>query len=219
VLPEYNSQSFEISGLEFQKKSLRASEQDREDVCQARKSWPYRLARRNKQRLFYLDESGAQTNMTRLYGRAPRGERLVDTAPGGHWASLTMVCTILYDRVVAPMVTDGPMNGLTFQGYVDWLLVPELKSGDTVIMDNLSSHKSTAVETSIQATGAKLLFLPPYSPDLNPIEQMWSKVKAHLRREAKRTQRTLTNAIGKALKSVTPEDCRGFFLSAGIVAT
>lgn len=157
--------------------------------------------------------------MIRRYGRAPRGERLVDAVPGGHWASLTMVCAILYDRVVAPMVTDGPMNGLTFQGYVDWLLVPELKPGDTVIMDNLSSHKSTAVANSIEAVGAKLLFLPPYSPDLNPIEKMWSKVKTYLRSEAKRTQRTLTNAIGRALKSVTSADCEGFFRASGIIAT
>ena len=219
MLFEYDSQSSESDGLESQKKSHRASEQDREDVRQARKSWRYRLARRNKRRLFYLDESGAQTNLTRSYGRAPLGERLVGTKPNGHWSSLTMICAILYDRVAAPMVLDGAMNQLTFQGYVDWLLVPELQPGDTVVMDNLSSHKSAAVQTSIEARGAKLLFLPPYSPDLNPIEKMWSKVKAHLRREAKRTQKTLTTAIGHALKSITSDDCRGFFRSVGITAT
>ncbi len=111
------------------------------------------------------------------------------------------------------------MNQLTFQGYVDWLLVPELKPGDTVIMDNLSSHKSAAVEASIEATGAKLMLLPPYSPDLNPIEKMWSKVKACLRRESKRTKTTLINAIGRALWTITSDDCRGFFQSVGITAT
>jgi transposase len=125
-----------------------------------------------------------------------------------------MVCAILIDQVVAPMVTDGPMNRLVFQGYVDWLLVPELKPGDTVVMDNLSSHKSKSIEESIEesieATGAKLLYLPPYSPDLNPIEKMWSKVKACLRAEEKRTKRTLLTAIGKALKTVTKQDCQGF---------
>ena len=214
-----NSQRLEEVGFKPQKKSLRASEQDRDDVRQARKSWPYRLARRNKQRLFYLDESGAQTNLLRLYGRAPRGERLVDTAPAGHWSSLTMICALLYDRVAAPMVIEGAMNQLTFQGYVDWLLVPELRPGDTVIMDNLSCHKSPAVEASIEATGAKLMLLPPYSPDLNPIERMWSKVKASLRRESQRTKKTLVNAIGRALRSITPDDCRGFFQSVGIAAT
>lgn len=169
--------------------------------------------------MFYLDESGAQTNLLRLYGRAPRGERLVDAAPAGHWSSLTMVSAILYDRVAAPMVIEGAMNQLTFQGYVDWLLVPELKPGDTVIMDNLSCHKSAAVEASIEATGAKLIFLPPYSPDFNPIEKMWSKVKSALRRESKRTKNTLINAIGRALRSITADDCRGFFQSVGINAT
>jgi transposase len=210
---------FEGSGLKSQKKSVRASEQDRADVRQARKSWRYRLAKRNKQRLFYLDESGAQTNLTRRYGRALRGERLIAAVPAGHWSSLTMVCAISLGGVVAPMVTDGPMNHLIFQGYVDWLLVPQLRPGDTVVMDNLSCHKSPAVTQSIESTGAKLLYLPPYSPDLNPIEKLWSKIKARLRAEAKRTPQTLTKAIGKALRSITLSDCRGFFESVGITAT
>ncbi len=186
---------------------------------QARSSWRRRLARRNRSRLFYLDESGARTNFTRLYGRAPAGQRLVASAPAGNWSSLTMVSAILIDQVVAPMITDGPVNQLVFQGYVDWLLVPLLKPGDTVIMDNLSSHKSTAVAESIESTGAKLLFLPPYSPDFNPIEKMWSKVKASLRRAGARTKRTLINSIAKALKDVSPQDCTGFFKSVGIIAT
>ena len=215
----YRTPSVEVTRLELQKKSLRASEQERADVRQARRSWPYRLAHRNKKRLFYLDESGAQTNLARRYGRAPRGERLVSSVPAGHWSSLTMLCVIMFDRVVAPMVTDGPMNSIVFQGYVNWLLVPELKPSDTVVMDNLSSHKSNVVKEAIEGTGAKLMFLPPYSPDLNPIENMWAKVKGRLRSEARRTRRTLTNAIGRALKAITPQDCRGFFRAAGINAT
>lgn len=130
-----------------------------------------------------------------------------------------MVCAILFDRVVAPMVIEGAMNSWIFQGYVNLFLVPELRPGDTLIMDNLASHKSIAVRNAIEATGAKLLFLPPYSPDLNPIENMWAKVKARLRAEKKRTKKTLINAIGHALKSITPSDCSGFFRNAGIATT
>jgi len=130
-----------------------------------------------------------------------------------------MVCAILVDRVVAPMVIEGAMNSWIFQGYVNSFLVPKLLPGDTLIMDNLASHKSNAVRAAVEATGAKILFLPPYSPDLNPIEQMWSKVKARLRSEEKRTKRTLIKAIGRALKSVTSKDCSGFFRSAGIATT
>ena len=108
------------------------------------------------------------------------------------------------------------MNSCVFQGYVNWLLVPQLRPGDTVVMDNLSSHKSVTVQRAIEAAGAKLMFLPPYSPDLNPIERMWSKVKAHLRAESKRTKHTLINAIERALKTITINDCNGFFRSAGV---
>jgi hypothetical protein len=163
VLSSDDSPGLEVDRDDLQKKSLRASEQDREDVRLARKAWPYRLGHRNKKRLFYLDESGAQTNLIRQYGRSPRGQRLVDSSPGGHWTSLTMVCAILFDRVVAPMVIEGAMNSWIFHGYVNWLLVPELKPGDTVIMDNLSCHKSNAVKEAIEGKGAKLMFLPPYS--------------------------------------------------------
>lgn len=117
------------------------------------------------------------------------------------------------------MITDGPMNQLVFQGYIDWLLVPHLKPGDTVVMDNLSSHKSTSVAESIESTGAKILFLPPYSPDFNPIEKMWAKVKALLRAAEARSKRRLINAIGKALKAITQQDCSGFFASVGLTAT
>ena len=210
-----NPQRVEGDGDLLQKKSLRASEQDRDDVKQARRSWPRRLARRDRQRLFYLDESGAQTNLTRRYGRSPIGDRLIADAPAGHWTSLTVVAAILFDRVVAPMITQGPMNQCVFQGYVDWLIVPILEPGDTVIMDNLSSHKSNHVRDAIESTGAKLMYLPPYSPDLNPIEKMWSKVKAYLRQAEARTVRTLSNAVGRALEEITPQDCHGFFESVG----
>ena len=211
-----HTQRIEGDGDLLQKKSLRASEQDRDDVKQARKSWPRRIARRDRRRMFYLDESGAQTNLTRRYGRSAIGDRLIADAPAGHWTSLTVVAAILFDRLVAPMITQGPMKQVVFQGYVDWLLVPILKPGDTVIMDNLSSHKSNHVTDAIESTGAKLMYLPPYSPDFNPIEKMWSKVKANLRQAEARTVRTLINAIGTAMRQVTTQDCNGFFQSVGL---
>ena len=144
---------------------------------------------------------------------------MVADAPAGHWTSLTVVAAILFDRVVAPMITQGPMNQVVFQGYVDWLIVPILEPGDTVIMNNLSSHKSNHASDAIESTGAKLMYLPPYSPDLNPIEKMWSKVKAYLRQAEARTVRTLTSAVGRALGEITPQDCHGFFESVGVSVT
>jgi transposase len=157
--------------------------------------------------------------MTRLRGRAPCGERLVEHAPHGHWHTTTMISAIRLTGVAAPMVIDGAMNSLVFRGYVEWLLTPTLHAGDIVVMDNLSSHKAAGVREAIEAAGASLLYLPPYSPDLNPIEAMWSKVKQSLRGASARTSRTLFKAIGDALRSVTLDDCRGFFNGCGYIAT
>ncbi len=157
--------------------------------------------------------------MTRLRGRAPRGERVVEYAPHGHWHTTTMISAIRLTGVEAPMVIDGAMDSLVFRGYVDWLLTPTLQAGDIVVMDKLSSHKAAGVREAIEAVGASLLYLPPYSPDLNPIEAMWSKVKQSLRGAAARTSRTLFKAIGDALRSVTLDDCRGFFQGCGYIAT
>lgn len=157
--------------------------------------------------------------MTRLYGRTPRGERLVEHTPHGHWHTTTMISAIRLTGVNAPMVIDGAMDSVVFRGYVEWLLAPTLHAGDIVVMDNLSSHKAAGVREAIEARDASLLYLPPYSPDLNPIEAMWAKVKQSLRGAAARTSRALLRAIGDALRSVTLDDCRGFFKGCGYVAT
>jgi len=157
--------------------------------------------------------------MTRLYGRAPRGQRLVEHAPGGHWCTTTIVGALRYDRVEAPLVIEGAMDSLVFRGYVERLLAPTLRTGDVVVMDNLSPHKTRGVQEAIEARGAKLRYLPPYSPDFNPIEPMWSKVKQDLRSAAARTHRRLVHAVGNALRSVTPDDCRGFFRGYGYGGT
>ncbi len=156
--------------------------------------------------------------MPRLYGRAPRGERLVEHTPHGHWQTTTMISAIRLSGVEAPMVIDGPMDSVAFRGYVEWLLAPTLHTGDIVVMDNLSSHKAAGVREVIEARDASLLYLPPYSPDLNPIEMMWSKVKQSLRGAAARTRHALLRAIGDALRSVTLDDCRGFFKGCGYAA-
>ena len=170
-------------------------------------------------RFVFIDESGAKTNMTRLRGRAPCGERLVEHVPHGHWHTTTMISAIRLTGVEAPMVIDGPMDAMVFRGYIERMLVPTLHAGDIVVMDNLSAHKAAGVREAIEAVGASLLYLPPYSPDLNPIEAMWSKVKQSLRGAAARSSRTLLTAIGDALRSVTLDDARGFFKGCGYIAT
>lgn len=157
--------------------------------------------------------------MTRLRGRAPRGERVVEHAPHGHWQTTTMISALRLTGVEAPMVIDGPMDSLVFRGYIERVLTPVLHPGDIVVMDNLSSHKTVGVREAIEAVDASLLYLPPYSPDLNPIEGMWSKVKQLVRGSAARTQHALYQAIGEALRSVTLGDCRGFFQGCGYTAT
>ena len=153
--------------------------------------------------------------MTRPYGRALAGQRLFDTVPGGHWNTTTMISAIRLEGVATAMVTEGATNTLVFAGFIESFLVPVLRPGDIVVMDNLSSHKASCVAEAIEAVGAQVWYLPPYSPDLNPIELMWSKVKNHLRSIAARTKRTLINAIGKALNRVTPQDAAAWFAHDG----
>lgn len=153
--------------------------------------------------------------MTRQYGRAPQGQRLFDAVPSGHWNTTTMISAIRREGVATAMVTEGATNTLVFHGFVKYFLTPVLRPGDIVIMDNLSSHKASCIVEAIEAAGAEVWYLPPYSPDFNPIEQMWSKVKNHLRSLAARTKRTLLGAIGKALETVTPADAIGWFNHAG----
>ena len=157
--------------------------------------------------------------MTRRRGRAPRGQRVVEHAPAGHWHTTTMICALRLDRIEAPLVIEGAMDSVVFRGYVEQGLVPTLHPGDVVVMDNLSPHKTKGVQEAIEAAGATLRYLPPYSPDFNPIESMWSKVKELLRASAARTADRLLHGIGDALRAVTPGDCHGFFRGYGYIAT
>jgi transposase len=175
------------------------------------------LSAADPSRLVYLDETGAKTNMTRLFARAKKGDRAVDHAPQGHWNTTTLVAAITRESTIAPMVLDGPMDGAAFAVYVERVLVPALPaSGAIVVMDNLSAHKSPAIARLIEGAGSEIRYLPPYSPDLNPIEPMWSKVKSFLRGAKTRTQEELWSAIAQALAQITPSDTRGFFCHRGV---
>jgi transposase len=153
--------------------------------------------------------------MTRTHGRCPRGKRLVAKAPHGHWRTLTFLAALRCDRIDAPCVIDGPINGRSFLAYVEQLLVPTLSPGDIVIMDNLGSHKGQPVRKAIRAAGAKLFFLPPYSPDLNPIEQVFSKLKTLLRKAEERTVQATWQRIGTLLEAFTPHECANYLVNAG----
>lgn len=165
----------------------------------------------------FLDESGATTQMTRLYGRAPVGERCIDHTPQGHWKTLTMLSAIRLSGVVreATVLVDGPMDAPTFLAYTQQFLAPSLLPGDVVVLDNLASHKAGGVAEAIEEAGASVWYLPPYSPDLNPIEKLWSKVKAWLRRAMARGVESLTTAFADALRAVTSQECENYFRSCG----
>ena len=169
----------------------------------------------NLEKLVFIDESGAKTNMTRLYGRAKQGQRATDNTPSGHWCTTTMISSMRLDGSTACMVVDGATNKEVFQAYVKHILLPTLKPGDIIVLDNLSAHKNKEIQELIESVGAELWYLPPYSPDLNPIEKMWSKIKAILRTLKARTERALINAIAKALEAVTASDAKGWFESCG----
>ena len=163
----------------------------------------------------FIDESGAKSNLTRLWGRCPVGQRLVAKVPHGHWQTSTIISAIRLSGPFAPAVFGGPADTDTFRAYVEQVLAPALHPGEIVVMDNLSVHKAPGIESAIQAVGASVLYLPPYSPDFNPIEAMWSKVKSHLRSAAARTFDAICHAVAEALTKVTPTDCQGFFQSCG----
>jgi transposase len=171
------------------------------------------------ERLVFIDETWASTNMARHHGRCRRGERLRIGVPHGHWKTTTFVAGLRTTGIAAPFVLDGPINRIAFETYVEKVLVPELEPGDIVIMDNLSSHKGPKVRELIEAAGATLRFLPPYSPDFNPIENAFAKLKAHLRKAAERTVDGLWNAIGRIIDLFTPDECRNYFAAAGYDAT
>ena len=166
-------------------------------------------------RLLFIDESGAKTNMTRLYGRAPRGTRVYDRVPNGRWETTTMIAAVGRNGVQAPWVLEGPMDGVAFAIWAKDVLAPTLAHDDIIVMDNLSVHKNTDAHKAIEATGAKIWFLPAYSPDLNPIEKMWSKAKACLRKAKARETEALYEAIGSAMEKVTQEDIKNWFESCG----
>jgi transposase len=165
--------------------------------------------------LVFIDETAATTKMTRLYGRAPQGKRLVDKVPHGHWKTTTFICGLHYDGVSAPFMLDGPMDGLYFLAYVEQILAPTLKKGQIVFLDNSSTHKVDGVEQAIEARGARAVFLPAYSPDLNPIEQLFAKLKAFLRKMKARTVETLWRAIASFLKTVSKDECKSYLANSG----
>jgi transposase len=165
--------------------------------------------------LVFVDETGASTKMARLYGRASRGERCVAAVPHGHWKTTTFVGGLRLSGMTAPMVIDGPMNGPAFLAWIEQALAPTLSPGDVVVMDNLPAHKPAAVRAAIESQGAELRYLPPYSPDLNPIEMAYSKLKALLKKAAARTVEALWSAIAHALRQISQQDCLGYFTAAG----
>ena len=173
----------------------------------------------NLEKLVFIDESGAKTNMTRLYGRAKAGARATDDTPSGHWCTTTMISSIRLDGSTACMVVDGATTKDIFKAYVEQILLPTLHAGDIIVLDNLSAHKSKEIRDLIEAVGAQLWFLPPYSPDLNPIEKMWSKIKAILRTLKARTEQALIHAVAKGLEAVTANDAKGWFESCGYTNT
>jgi transposase len=163
----------------------------------------------------FLDETGVSTSMIRRYGWGPKGARLVDAAPHGHWRTTTFVAGLGATGIIAPLVLDGPMTGEAFRAYVEQFLVPSLSPGEVVVMDNLAAHKVAGIREAIAAVGASILYLPPYSPDLNPIEQLFAKLKALLRKAAARTRDTLWTTIGQLLDAFSPAECRNYLINSG----
>jgi transposase len=194
---------------------IQAAEQDRWDVARRRAWWQVQQAGLDPERLVFLDETWAKTNMTRPRGRSRCGTRLVDKTPHGHWKTTTFVAALRTSGLTAPLVLDGAINGASFLAYVRQVLVPTLGRGDVVVMDNLSSHKRAGVREAIEAAGAQLLYLPPYSPDFNPIELAFSKFKWLLRTAAERTVEALWNTCGQLLDRFTEHECRNYFRHCG----
>jgi transposase len=166
-------------------------------------------------RFVFLDETGTATNMTRRYGRSLRGHRVIDATPHGHWLTTTFVAGLRQDGIIAPLVLDGAMTGEVFRAYVEQMLAPALSPGDVVVLDNLAAHKVAGVQEAIRGVGASLLYLPPYSPDLNPIEQVFAKLKAMLRKTAARTKEALWSAIGELLDDFEPAECQNYLRNCG----
>ncbi|MBB3649174.1 transposase [Rhizobium sp. BK619] len=197
------------------KKTLFALEQARADVARRRQRWRSWQAGLDPRRLVFIDETWIKTNMAPLRGWGPKGKRLRSFAPHGHWRTLTFLGALRCDRLAAPCVFDGPINGECFRAYVEQQLVPVLKPGDIVVMDNLGSHKSVAIRQMIRNAGARLWYLPPYSPDLNPIEQAFAKIKHWMRLAQKRTINDTWRHIGHLVTTIEPSECSNYFDNAG----
>jgi transposase len=198
---------------------VHASEQERPDVAAARAAWQAGQPAFDPARLVFIDETETSTNMARLRGRARRGRRVIGRVPWGHWKITTFVAGLRHDAITAPFVIDQAMTSAIFIEYVRQCLVPSLSPGDIVVMDNLQPHKNATVRELIEAAGAELRFLPPYSPDLNPIEQAFAKLKAHLRKAQERSLDALWQRIGILLDRFHPTECANFFVNSGYART
>ena len=205
----------EKAETDVEKKVLKAAEQDRPDVAQQRAEWKVMQAGLDPDRLVFLDETWAKTNMTRPRGRSLAGTRLIAKVPHGHWKTTTFLAALRTSGLTAPLVIDGAVNGDIFLAYVRQQLAPTLHPGDIVIMDNLSSHKKAGVREAIEAADAKLIYLPPYSPDLNPIENAFSKFKRLLSSAEERTVDALWQTCGRLLDQFGEAECRNYFRHCG----
>jgi transposase len=192
-----------------------AGERDRPDVARRRAQWIGYQNRVEPERLVFIDETWVRTDMAPLRGWAPCGDRLPAKVPHGRWKTTTFLAALRHDRIVAPWMVEGPIDGESFRTYVENVLVPTLREGDIVIMDNLGSHKSKAVRALIRSAGAKLFFLPKYSPDLNPIEQVFAKLKHLLRKAAARTAEAICARIGQILGTFSKQECANYFKNSG----
>ena len=203
-------------GSAAEKKSLHAIERDREENRKRREEFLQRLQTIPPEKLIFLDESGVTTQMTRGYARASGGRRVHEATPGGHWKILTILSALSLGGLLATMTIEEATDGDIFLAYLEQVLGPKLRPGDVVVMDNLSAHKVAGVEQLIQAAGAELLYLPPYSPDLNPIEKAWAKLKQLLRSAKARTAEALNQAIAELLPQITPQNAQAWFRHSGI---
>src|SRR5215467_5582789 len=197
------------------KKNLRAEEQHRADVAKARRRWMREQGMFDPARLVFIDETAVSTNMARLRGRAPRGERVIGRVPLGEWKTITFVAGLRHNRMTAPMVIEGAMTGEVFRAYVEQCLVPTLRRNDIVVVDNFPVHKVAGVEEAIERAGARVRYLPKYSPDLNPIELLYSKLKGYLRKAAERTVAGLRRAIRRFVPLLGAQECASYFSHAG----
>ncbi|MGL5837269.1 MAG: IS630 family transposase [Sphingorhabdus sp.] len=197
------------------KKTIFAKEQDRPDVVRRRTRWRWVQRRVDPRRMIFIDETWAKTNTTRTHGWCTKGEALINRVPHGHWKTLTFIAGLRHNGIVAPCVLDGPINGDSFTAWVDQFLIPELEPGSIVVVDNLGSHKGRRVRKLLKAAGIRIFFLPPYSPDLNPIEEMFSKLKRLLRKANERTVEATWRRIGKLLDHFPPSECANYIRGAG----